>query len=53
MIIEQYNTHSGIAGQRLLYKTILFNKTYFWLKDIDGTHYLLPEGEDGKPDFTA
>lgn len=52
MIVEAYNPNkSGIAGQKLLYKTILFGKEYYWLQDIDSTIYLLPVGEDGKPVF--
>lgn len=54
MIVEQYNPNkSSYAGQRLHYRTVHFGKEYFWLTDIDGTWYMVPMGEDGKPDFSG
>jgi hypothetical protein len=32
-------------------KTELFDKEYFWMKDVDESIYLLPVGEDGEPRF--
>ena len=37
--------------QTVLFKTHLFGKDYFWMKDTDGTHYLVHEDENGLPDF--
>jgi len=38
-------------GQEILFRTILFGKSYFWMKDGDGTIYLAKE-VDGLPDFS-
>lgn len=35
--------------QEVLFATRLFGKDYVWLKDVDGTIYLLPLDEDGQP----
>ena len=37
--------------QEILFETNLFGKEYFWMKDIDGTVYLVKKGEDGTPVF--
>lgn len=39
-------------SQEVLFKTFLFGKEYFWMKDIDGTVYLAKVGADGNPDLT-
>jgi len=39
-------------GQEVLFKTVLFDKEYFWMKDGDGVIYLAKVGEDGLPDFS-
>lgn len=38
-------------GQEILFRTHLFGKDYFWMKDGDGTVYLVKE-KDGIPDFS-
>lgn len=50
MIVEWYKKKSALQGQRIVAKTILFEKSYFWMQDHDGTTYLLPE-KDGRPVF--
>lgn len=50
MITEIYNSKSKVFNQRLRARTELFDKTYYWLTDNDGTWYLLPD-KDGKPEF--
>jgi hypothetical protein len=52
MIYERFKQGSEYAGQKLLFATNLFGKTYFWMEDGDGTTYLVRVGEDGLPDFT-
>lgn len=39
-------------GQEILFRTNLYGKDYFWMKDIEGTIYLVRMGEDGLPDFS-
>lgn len=39
-------------GQKILFKTNLFGKHYYWMQDGDGTIYLAKVGEDGLPDFS-
>lgn len=38
-------------GQKVLFQTVLFGRSYFWMEDGDGTIYLVKE-KDGLPDFT-
>ena len=46
------NRLSGtIAGQKFLFSTELFGKSYFWMEDGDGTIYLVKDN-NGTPDFT-
>lgn len=37
--------------QTVLFKTHLFGKNYFWMKDVDGQIYLTHENEDGLPEI--
>lgn len=39
------------AGQEVLAKTTLFEKDYVWLKDGDGTIYLIRLDENDQPVF--
>lgn len=52
MIIERYRADTYVRGQRVLFKTNLFNKEYFWMEDIDGTVYLASIDEYGNPEFS-
>ena len=38
-------------GQTILFRTHLFGKDYYWMRDGDGTHYLSHIGDDGLPDL--
>lgn len=38
--------------QEILFRTILFGKEYYWMKDVDGTIYLAPIDEKGNPALT-
>lgn len=40
-----------IQGQEVLFYTWHYGKEYMWLKDIDGTHYMVRVDEQGKPIF--
>jgi hypothetical protein len=39
-------------GQEILASTVLFGKEYYWMKDGDGTIYLVKIGPTGEPDFS-
>lgn len=39
-------------GQTVLFKSNLYGKDYYWMRDGDGTHYLVKCGSDGFPDFS-
>lgn len=39
-------------NQKILFRTNLFGKEYYWMEDYEGTTYLVKSGEDGLPDFT-
>lgn len=39
-------------SQEVLNETYLFGKLYFWMKDVDGTIYLVRKDENGNPDLT-
>lgn len=49
MITERVK--GSVAGQKILFKTSLFGKDYFWMEDVDGTTYLTKSTDD-QPDFT-
>lgn len=38
-------------GQKILFQTVLFGKSYYWMEDGDGTTYLAKVGENGEPVF--
>lgn len=38
-------------SQEVLAKTELFGKEYYWMKDVDGTIYLVGTDENGNPVF--
>ena len=44
-------TKQYFFGQEALFMTTLFDKEYFWMKDGDGTIYLV-RSTDGIPDFS-
>ena len=40
-----------IMGQEVLFKTELFGKFYAWMRDIDGTIYLVALDDEDRPQF--
>ena len=44
--------HVKYLGQTILFRTHLYGKDYFWMRDGDGTHYLCRIGENGFPDLS-
>lgn len=44
-------TKNTYMGQKVLFRTSLFGKFYFWMQDGDGVTYLVRES-DGLPDFS-
>lgn len=38
-------------SQEVLSKTFLFGKIYYWMKDVDGTIYLVKSDNEGNPVF--
>jgi hypothetical protein len=52
MILGYYKDSERHMGQKMLAATELFGRQYYWMQDGDGTTYLVPVGEDGRPDFT-
>ena len=38
-------------GQKILFRTVLFGKDYYWMEDGDGVVYLAKVGENNEPVF--
>ena len=51
MLTHRYKTGTRLAGQKVLFRTNIWGKDYFWMEDGDGTIYLTPEDENGQPSF--
>ena len=39
-------------SQEILFRTTLFGKDYYWMKDVDGKIYLARIDKNGNPDLT-
>lgn len=50
MIVEYYKDLKFMS-QKVICKTELFGKNYYYMKDVDGTIYLVGMDEDGNPKF--
>lgn len=51
MITDFYRKNEW-HNQRILSKTLLFGREYYWMRDTDGTHYLSKIDEAGNPDLS-
>jgi hypothetical protein len=51
MITHRYANKTYMQGQLVQFKTLLFDKWYYWMVDGDGTTYLTPENDEGQPSF--
>jgi hypothetical protein len=51
MLVQRMKSNANYAGQKVKFLTVLFDKHYFWMEDIDGTTYLLRAVEDKNSDF--
>jgi hypothetical protein len=40
------------AGQAIEFKTELFGRDYYWMRDLDSTIYLAKVGVNGNPDLS-
>jgi len=51
-MITEYYKDLDFMGQKVICKTELFGKEYYYMRDHDGSVYLVRIGENGYPDFT-